>query len=69
MTPRHEYNWRCPHCGSRDEISLVVHVDAQINDGEMEYTAPPMWPPDAQVFCGECGHEGVPADFGGSQQP
>jgi hypothetical protein len=63
------FNYRCPKCGSADEIEICAFISIRlIADGaeiaeEVQDLDASCWSADNAAGCGACGYEGAVSDF------
>jgi hypothetical protein len=63
------FNYRCPQCGSPDEIDICAFVSIRLTaDGaeiaeEVQDLDGSCWSQDNAAGCGACGYEGAVRDF------
>ena len=63
------FNYRCPKCGSPDEIDICAFISVHLtSDGaelaqDLTEITPQSWSSEIGAGCGACGFEGLARDF------
>jgi hypothetical protein len=63
------FNYRCPKCGSADEIEICAFVSIRLTGNgaaiaeEVQDLDGSCWSQDNAAGCGACGYEGAVRDF------
>jgi hypothetical protein len=61
------FNYRCPKCGSPDEIEIIALVSVRLTstgtEGDASNCTPEDWTDFNGAGCNACGYDGTVADF------